>query len=407
MNHSTSAHGEGPNRALLASLAGGVIALAVCVIGAFFDPGQFFRAYLTAYQFCLGLSLGCLVLLMIYHLTGGAWGFLIRRILEAGTRALPLLALLFVPIPCGMEYLFTWARPSEVEASAALQYKQFYLNVPDFCLRALAYFVVWLTVMFFLNRWSWRQDRTDNPAISTWLTRLSGPGLATYGIAIHFASIDWLMSLETAFHSTIVGPLYASRHLVSAIALVVIVLGWLARREPLADFVSEEALNDTGNLLLTFVIIWAYMSYFQFMLIWIADIRYEVIWFLPRSTGGWYWVVWALVIFGFAVPFFCLLLRDVKRNPSNLARVGWLVLFMQLVFAYYEVMPTFPDTTLADHWMDFPMAVGLVGVWLACFLWQLKWLPLVPLHDANRETALHYRRLDEEEAARLQEVAHG
>jgi hypothetical protein len=389
--------------ALVVGLAG----LLLGVIGAFFDPAQFFRAWLAAWQFYLGLALGSFVILMIYHLTGGAWGILLRRILETGTRTLRLLALLFIPLCFGLPYLFVWARPEEVEASKALQHKAAYLNVPFFYLRAALYFIVWLMFAFFLNLLSRRQDRTADPDIPPRLARLAGPGLALYGIAIHFASIDWLMSLQTAFHSTIIGPLYASRHLLTALALAIIVLSWVARSSPLQGFLSEEALNDIGNLLFTFLIIWSYMCYFQYMLVWIADLRYEAIWYLPRTRGGWYWVVWALVLFNFAVPFFLLLLRDVKRDLSSLAKVAGLILFMQLVFAYYEVMPTFPDTTVVEHWMDPVMAVGLGGLWLACFVWQLKWLPLVPAHDANEEAALHYRRLDVEESARLEEMAHG
>jgi hypothetical protein len=389
------------------ALGVGVVALLVCAIGAPFSPAQFFRAYLAAHQFVLGIALGCLAILMLYHLTGGAWGFLIRRVLEAGTRTLPLLAVLFLPVAAGMPILYPWARPELVEADPDLQHKQIYLNAPFFWGRAALYFFLWIVIAVFLNRLSRRQDETGDARLSDWLGRLSAPGLVVYGVSITFASVDWVMSLQPAFRSTIFGPVFASGQLLSGLACALLVLAWLVARPPLADLVSPDALNDLGNLLLTFLIIWAYLVFFQFMLIWIANLPYEVRWYLPRSSVGWQWVAWALFLFHFAVPFFLLLMRDIKRNPTALAAVAGLVLFMQLVFMDYQVLPAFPDTYLAEHWMDFLTPFGVGGIWLAYFLWQLKRSPLLPRHDLNQASAIHLHRLDLEEAAREEEVHHG
>ncbi len=239
------------------------------------------------------------------------------------------------------------------------------------------------------------------------MERLSAPGLVIYGLCITFAAVDWIMSLQPGFRSTIFGPIVASGQILSGQAFALIVLAWLVARPPVADLISLEALNDLGNLLLTFLIIWAYLVWFQFMLIWIANLPYEVIWYLPRSRGGWQWVAWALFILHFAIPFFLLLLRDIKRDPVTLAQVAGLLLFMQLVFQYYQVMPAFGETSIAEHWMDFLTPFGLGGLWLAYFLWQLQRGLLLPRHDVNQETALHYHELDREEEAREQEVQHG
>jgi hypothetical protein len=389
------------------ALAVGVVALLACVIGAPFSPTQFFRAYLAAYQFALGIALGGLAILMLYHLTGGAWGFLIRRVLEAGTRTLPLLALLFLPVACGLPYLYPWARPELVAADENLQHKQIYLNAPFFWGRAALYFFLWIGLAFFLNLWSRRQDETGDPRLTDWLGRVSAPGLVVYGVSITFAAVDWVMSLQPAFRSTIFGPVVAGGQLLSGMALALVILAWLVARPPLADLVSPDALNDLGSLLFTFLIIWAYLVFFQFMLIWIANLPYEIIWYLPRSRGGWEWVAWALFVFGFAVPFFLLLMRDIKRNAAALAAVAGLVLFMQLVFTNFQVLPAFPDTYLAEHWMDFLTPFGVGGIWLAYFLWQLKRSPVLPRHDLNQASAVHLHRLDLEEAAREEEVHHG
>jgi hypothetical protein len=237
------------------------------------------------------------------------------------------------------------------------------------------------------------------------MQRLSGPGLVVYGISLTFAAVDWVMSLQPAFHSTIFGPLVATSELLSALSFTILVLIWLSSRPPLAEVVSPDAFRDFGNLLLTFLILWAYMVFFQFMLIWIANLPYEVIWYLPRSRDGWEWVTWALFVFTLVVPFFSLLMREVKENPRPLAKVAWLVLFMQLVFVYYLVVPNFPDTTILDHWMDFLTPLGVGGLWLAYFLYQLKQGPLLPLHDLSREAALHLRELDAEESHEEEEAA--
>ncbi len=394
-------------RVLWAALAVGVIASGVCVVGLFANPMQFCRAYLVAYLFWLGIAHGCFVVLMIYHLTGGAWGYLIRRILEAAMGTMPLLALLFLPIGFGAAELYDWARPEEVAASQSLQHKEIYLNVVFFWVRAGIYFTLWVGTAYLLGSWSRRQDLTGDPLLTKRMWQLSGPGLVMFGITITFASVDWVMSLQPGFRSSIFGPLFASGEILSAFAGVLIVFAWLALRTPLGEALSVEALNDLGNLLFTFLIIWAYLTFFQFMLIWMANLRYDVIWYLPRVQGGWRWVAWALLFFHLILPFFLLLSRDVKRNPQALGWLGGLLFVMHLVYVYFQILPVFPGTTLADYWMDFVAPFGVGGLWLTYFLWNLMAAPVLAPHDPNRETALHYERHDLEEAAREREVQHG
>jgi hypothetical protein len=385
----------------------GAVALVLCIIGAFVWPQQFFRAYLVAYLFFLSLAHGCFVILMIYYLTGGAWGYLIRRPLEAGMRTLPLLAILFIPIGCGVGELYDWARPEVVAASPGLQHKQVYLNVPFFWGRAILYFVLWCGTAALLGSWSRAEDRTGDPTYGQRLNQLSGPGLVMFGVTITFAAVDWVMSLQTAFRSTIFGLLFASGELLTGFALAILVLAWLLERPPVTKAVSLEALNDLGNLLLTFLIIWAYMTFFQFMLIWIANLSYDVLWYLPRLHGGWEAVAWALLLLHFVVPFFLLLSRDVKQHPRALASLAGLILFMHLVYLNYQILPAFPDTEVYEHWMSVLMPLGLGGFWLAYYLWELRRAPVLPLHDANRAAALHFQHLDLEAAAREGEVQHG
>jgi hypothetical protein len=387
------------------SLGVGSVCLLACTLGAFFSPTQFFRAYLAAYLFFLSIAHGCFALLMLYYLTGGAWGFLIRRVLEAGMKTLPLLAVLFLPLAFGVRYLYLWARPEIVAATPELLHKHVYLNAPFFWARAALFFLLWLLMVYLLSKWSRQQDKTGDPVLARKLIKLSGPGLVVYGITITFVSVDWLMSLQPAFRSTIFGPLFASGEVLCGLAGALFVLAWLLAR-PLGNALSLAALNDLGNLLFAFLIIWAYMAFFQFMLIWIANLPYDISWYLARASGGWQTVSWILFLFHFAVPFFLLLLRDIKQNPRSLALIAALLLAMHLLYCYYQVMPAFSETAWTDHWMDLvtPFAVG--GLWLAYFLWQLPRLPLLAVHDENQAAAIQLHRVDLDQAAREQEIGH-
>lgn len=400
-----------PQRALDARwlrrpLGVGLVAAAACVVGAVLHPAEFLRVYLAAYLFFLGLSLGSMAILLIYRLTGGAWGFLLRRILEAATRTIPLLAVLFTPIAVGLQYLYLWAQPAAVAVDAKLQHQQFYLNRPYFWIRAAIYFVLWMGIAWLLSRWSRAQDRPGGARRSAWGTRTSGVAAVIYGLTIHFASVDWLMSLQPHYHSTIFGPIVAVGQILSALAFSLLVLAMVVRRSPLVEVVSSDAVNDLGNLLLTFLITWAYLVWFEFMLIWIANLPNEANWFLLRVRGGWTWVAWAIAVLHFVVPFFALLFRRLKRNVRALVWVAGLILVMQLVFLYFQVLPAFPDVPLWHHWLDVVTPLALGGIWLACFVWQLERRPLLARYDGNQQQAIHLRHKDEEEAAR-EEVLHG
>ena len=384
----------------------GVCSLAVSAIGAVFAPAPFFRAYLAAYLFYLGIALGSMVLLMAYHLTSGSWGLLIRRILEAAMSTLPLLAVLFLPIALGVGNIYIWAQPDVVAASPKLQYQQFYLRPSYFWIRAAVYFALWIAIALLLSRWSRKEDQTGDPRLARKSQRLSGFGAVIYGISIHFASIDWSMSLMPAFHSSMWGPLFAAGELLSAMAFALIVLACLIDRPPLGEVASRKVRLDLGSLLLTLLIVWAYLAWFQFMLIWIANMQVDVIWCIPRASASWKAAIWAIFALNFAIPFFLLLMRSVKRNSVLVARIAALILVMQLAFMYYQTMPGLSGDVV-EHWIDPFIVVGIGGIWLACFLRQLRRRPLLAPNDYNRAAALHLRRLDEEEAAREESFVYG
>jgi hypothetical protein len=390
------------------SVVAAAAALVVCILGAvLIDPLEFFRAYLAAYVFFWGVSLGSLAILLIYNTTGGAWGYLIRRILEAQIRTLPLMAILFIPVAVGVGYLYLWAQSDIVATDKMLQKQQFYLNKGFFWGRAAVYFVIWVAVVYLLSTWSRREDEQGDVRLMRKIETFAGMGLVIYGLTVHFSSFDWIQSLQSTFHSTIFPPIVATGQILSAMAFALMMFNWLIHRPPISGIVSLKALNDLGNLLFVFVILWAYMVWFQFMLSWIANLPTEAGWYQARSYGGWQFLAWAIFLLNFAIPFLLLLLRVVKQTPRYQAAIASLVFVMQLAFSYYQIMPSFPFTTIADHWMDFLTPVAVGGFWFAYFLQQLKAAPLLALHDLNREHALLLRQEDETEADRQDLLAHG
>lgn len=374
------------------ALVVGVAGLAACAVGAYLSPAQFFRSYLWAYLFYSGLTLGCLALNMLQYLTGGAWGLVIRRVLESASRTLPLLALLFLPVLLGIPRLYEWSHPEVVARDALLQHKSAYLNVPFFIARAVAYFALWMLFAYFLNKWSSEQDQSGSPSLARSLQRISGPGLIVYGITITLASVDWVMSLEPHWWSTIFGVIFIGGQGLSALSFVIALLVLLSKREPLSRVVTAGHLHDLGKLMLAFVMLWAYFAFSQLLIIWSGNLAEEIPWYVERMRGSWAYVGLLLIVAHFALPFALLLSRTLKRRASTLARIAALVIAMRFVDLFWLVTPDFQKEGIYVHWMDILAPVGLGGVWLAAFLWYLRKRPLLPAGDPHLEEALAHGR---------------
>jgi hypothetical protein len=359
----------------------GAAALLVCALAGFANPTQLLRSYLVAYLFWVGGALGCLALLMIQHVTGGAWGVAIRRLLESGARTLPVMALLFVPIALGLGRLYEWAQPEHVAHDPLLQHKELYLNVPFFLGRAALYFVVWTIVVRSLWRWSLQQDESFDPTPGERLELLSRGGLVVMGLTMTFASVDWAMSLEPHWFSTIYGVLFMGGSALTAFALVIPVAALLSAHPPVAGLISADQLSDLGKLMLAFVMLWAYFQFSQFLIIWSGNLPEEITWYLARTRGGWQWVALAVILFHFALPFVLLLSRRLKRRASSIAVVALLVAVMRFVDVFWLVTPAWDPSRLTVHLLDLAAVLAVGGVWIWLFVRQLDGYPLLPLHD--------------------------
>lgn len=359
----------------------GATALAVSAAGAWADRMQFFRSHLVAFMFWSGISLGSMAILMLQYITGGRWGAAIRRPLESSMRTLPLVALFFVPLLFGLHDLYEWTHADAVARDPVLQHKSLYLNTPFFVARAAFYFLAWIAVAWFLDRWSVEQDETPSYSVGQRLHFLSRGGLLLYSLTMTFAAIDWVMSLEPHWYSTIYGILIVGGQVLTAMAFTIPVAVLLGQDSPRAQIFSADLLHDLGKLLMAFIMLWAYFSLSQLLIIWAANLPEETPWYLSRLRGGWEWVAGALVLFHFALPFTLLLSRDLKRSGRLLLPLSAGVLAARFLDVYWLVTPAFSPAKLAFHWMDLTLFIGLGGIWLAAFVWCLQRRPLLPRND--------------------------
>ncbi|MGH9441735.1 MAG: hypothetical protein ACRD16_05630 [Thermoanaerobaculia bacterium] len=374
----------------LRAVVAGLAALVVCAVAGIANPAQFFRSYLVGYLMWVGVALGSLAILMLYHLVGGKWGFVLRRILEAATRTFPLLAVLFLPIFFGRTRLFPWARPAEVAADSVLAGKAPYLNPGFFAIRAAALFAVWIALAYFLNRWSGEQDRTDDPSLAIRMQRISAPGLILYGVTTFFASVDWVMSLTPHWYSSIFGMIFMVGHGVSTMAFVVVCVRLLSREESFAERAGPPVFRDLGNLLFMFLMLWAYMAFSQLIITWSGNLPEEIPWYLPRLKTSWKFVSLALLLFYFGVPFLLLLSRRIKTDLRRLATVATCVLALRALDLIWMVEPAFHPGALFISWMDVLLPAGLGAVWFAYFSYQLGQRPFLALHDARMEGSVEH-----------------
>lgn len=370
-------HRAAADRTVRAINAAGTIGLLLLVAEALLWPRELLHSYLYAYVLWLGVPLGCLGLFMLHHLVSGGWGHLIQRMTEAGMRTIPLMGLLVLPILFGMRSLYPWTAGLE----PGINVRTAYLQIPFFVVRSVVYFAVWIAVAFLLSSWSVRQDRDGDPAITGRIRLLSAPGLILYVLTMTFASIDWLMSLEPGWSSTVYGFLIVVSQVLSALSVVVISLRFLGDRPPLSGFITERHVHHLGNLILTFVILWAYMAYSQFIIIWSGNLPDENIWYLHRLSPGWSSLGLFVVITHFFIPFALLLFRRVKRSIRGLSLVAGWVLLMRVLDTFWLVAPAFHPggfhLTVPD--VITPLALG--AVWMAAYVRQLGSRPLLPLRD--------------------------
>ena len=361
------------------------LAAAAATLTGYSNPQQLVQSYLPAFLLWFGVSIGCLSMLMIQHQSGGHWGILFRRLLEAGARTIYFLPLFFIPIALGMASLYPWADPARIAAdhhlAEVVHKKGAYLNVPFFMARAAFYFLFWAFMARTLTAFSWKYDETGDREYAEKMRRMSGWGLVAHALVITFAGVDWGMSLDPHWFSTIWGMLFMVGQALSAWCVCIMLMSRLYTHAPFAQVVTSSLFHDLGKFLFAFVMLWGYVNLSQFLIIWSGNLPEETSWYLDRSVGGWRALTFVLVGLHFFLPFFTLLSAGLKKNAGRLAVVAGLLFSLRFVDLFWNVAPSFKHEHFSVHPFDLLMPVAVGGAWLYLFARQLERAPLLVKHD--------------------------
>jgi hypothetical protein len=372
-------------KALVVGLAG----LAASLAGWRLAPDAFYRAWLIGWVWILGVALGALGIYLLHLLSRGAWGLVIRRVLEAAAGTLPALALLSIPVLVGLKSLYPWADAAGVAGDELLRHRQPWMSAPFAVFRLVLYFAIWGGLSIALGGLSRKQDSAGDPAaVERRMQTLAGPGLALHILAVSFFSFDFLMSVNAHWYSTIYGLYILGGQAISGMALVILAELLLSSRLPMSGVLQKRHVHDHGKLLLAFMMLWGYFAISQFLIIWSGDLPEEVGFFTDRFTGGWGAVALVIVFLHFVLPFFLLLSRDLKRDVRKLAVVAALLLVMRWADLYWLAAPAFSPKRLTFHWLDLAAPVAMGGLFLFVFTKRLAAQPLLPAQDPNLEAAL-------------------
>lgn len=384
------------NRWRTLALGVGGIGLLIWAVGCYFDTQNALRSWLLGFIFWGGIGVGGLGVLILQYLTGGAWGVVIRRTVEAASRTIWILPILFIPIAVGVTHLYEW---THLENDPIIQGRGWYLTVVGWLVRALVYFALWGAMVYLLNKWSANQDKAaDMEESAKWLgtaTAFSGPTMVAFALVVTFAAVDWVMTLEPHWFSTIWGMLFIAGWGLSCFCFVVALLALLSDKPPMNRILGKRHFHDLGKLMLALVMVWAYFNFSQFLIIWSGNIPEETGWYINRMKGAWGVLGLLLILFHFAFPFLILLQQDFKRKAKLLAGMGVFILVMRLLDMFYLIAPS-PMIEHAGHeashfsWLYFvgPVAVG--GLWLAYFFYELQKRPMVPINDPFLENAIKH-----------------
>lgn len=384
----------------------GALVLAV-IVGLIGGWANFMHAYLASFLFWFGLSVGCIGLTMLHHLTGGRWGDVIRPLLETGARGIVLMAVLFIPIliPPFMRLIYPWAVENPALLPTRLKHQYAWTNPAFFTVRAVLYFIVLAVLAFAINRKYRLRDEmaVQDPAhnSSAGFRVLSGPGILILGITVTLATFDWGMSIQPGWFSTIYGLMYLAGQGLSTFAFMTVVVMMVTqlwakgRREPAPNLIETGAWHDLGNLLLAFTMLWGYMSLSQMLIIYSGNLPHETVFYRARSINGWQYVGGLLIGLHFALPFVLLLMRGIKRDPKKLVLLALFILLIRQLDFYYQIHPSYAEGLPLDASVRVegalgvhtllnlltPIAIG--GLWVAFFAWNLKDRRVLPAPAAE------------------------
>ncbi len=356
-----------PGKLGIYALILGGVGLALSALGFIQNKDQFYHSYLVAFFFWLTIALGALFFNLLHHLTRANWSTAIRKFTEALMSPLPYMLILFLPILLGMHDLYHWSHQDAITTDHLLQKKAPYLNLTFFLIRAGFYFTVWTLLTYRLIKLSEKQDKQHNESLYAKMRKVSAPGMFVFAFTITFASVDWIMSLEPHWYSTIFGVYIFAGSFIAMLAFTIIMTGYMKKQGILSNEITIEHRHNLGKFLFAFTVFWAYIGFSQYLLIWYSNIPEETFWFLQRWEGSWKIVSIVLPIGHFAFPFLALIPRAAKRSFGWLIFMAIYMLIMQYIDIYWLVMPNYHKNDAVFGWVELSTFVGVGGI----FVWLL------------------------------------
>jgi hypothetical protein len=358
-----------PNGYVLRAAAVAAAGSLLCGFGLLMAPRTTLAGWLTSALFLLGLPLGAMTVLMVDGLTGGRWGDALRPPLRAIVATLPLALMLLLPLLARLDLVFPWAGADPGMLPDTVRQKLAYLNGPFFIIRFLACALAWLALGWLILTWT--APDTDRPDRRT--SRGFAVGLIIHGLAVTVFAIDWMLSIEPDFYSTIYAMLEAAAEVVGACALALMVLAAGRAVETMPGGEHDTALGeDVANMLFGFMLMWAYLAFMQWIIIWGGDLPEEIHWYIVRSRDGWQYLLWLLIALQFLVPFAGFLTRSIKRSHLGLLGLGVLVLTGHFVDVVWRIRPPLSAAGPVS-WPDLAAMAGAGGLWFAGFLLAITW----------------------------------
>jgi hypothetical protein len=354
---------------------------------------RFEFSYLAAFVFWLSLALGALFFVMVQHVSGASWSVTMRRIAENAMITLPVAAVLFLPVLFALPALYVWARPAAVAADPILRERVAYLNPDFFTVRAAIYFAAWTFWAWKLYRNSIAQDAGRSLPLAQSAERWSAPGLVVFMITGAFAGIDWMMSLNPHWYSTMFGVYYLSGAALGFYSLLTVILLAFRRAGVLRYAVNEEHYHDLGKWIFALTIFWTYIAFSQYLLIWYGNMPEETIWYHNRETGGWHTIAGLLLFGQFLAPFALLLGRWAKRRLALLGAVAAWVVVVHYFDLYWVVMPAYSPSGPQFGWQDLAVLAATGGTLALAFWRGLKQHAIAPVGDIRFEKALEFENV--------------
>ena len=354
---------------------------------------QFYFSWLVAYLYFLSIALGALFFVLVHTVTRAAWGITLRRVVENVMATLPVFALLFVPIWLGRHELYEWMHADVAAHNPVVAGKSPYLNESFWFIRAILYFTAWSALATFFSTQSQKQDETGDERISARLRGVAPLGIALFALSATFATIDWMMSLEPMWYSTMIGVYFFSGAVVAILSFTLLLVQFAHTRGALRGVVTIEHQHDVAKLLFGFTVIWAYIAFSQYFLIWYANIPEETIYYMKRQVGSWQSAGMLLAFGHFLDPFFFLMPRAVKRNATLLVLIAIWQLLMHFLDLHWCVMPNLHPEGMKLGLTDVAAFAAVGGIFLAALGWVSSRRALVPLRDPRLPESLSFENV--------------